>query len=125
MIFFYYCEYLGHRNSVSMRKRCTQCIAPKLHEAHFEARGPKLRGAQLEGSKNLPSIFAPQSFGPLNQKLDFLNFLKVSFVNHCYFRDLYNQYDHYEKRIISRDGTFKDHTASITIILIEYITTTQ
>ena len=39
LLFFFkddYCEYLGPGNYVSMRKRGTRCIAPKLKGAHFE-----------------------------------------------------------------------------------------
>ena len=36
----YYCGYLGPHNYVSMRKRGTRCIAPKLRGAHFEGSKP-------------------------------------------------------------------------------------
>ena len=92
-------------------------------------RGPKLHGAQLEGSKTLRGKFSfnlcPAEFLTPQSKKNVLNFFKVSLVNHCHFRDLYNQYDHYEGKTNSRDGTLKDHTGSRTKILYEYITTTQ
>ena len=51
-----YCGYLGPNNYVSMRKQGTCCIAPKLYG--HTLRGPKLREAQLEGSKTLRGKFA-------------------------------------------------------------------
>ena len=55
-------------NFVSMRKKSTHCIAQNSPE--LTLRGPKVRGVKIEGSKtlraNLPSIFAPRIFGPLN-----------------------------------------------------------
>ena len=48
---YFFGGYLGLHNFVSMRKRGTRCIAPKLRG--HTLRGPKLRGAQIEGSKTL------------------------------------------------------------------------
>ena len=73
-----FCGYLGPRNYVSMRKRGTPCIAPKLRGTHFEgsktSQGEDLGVQKSAGQICLqsiprrlldPSICAPQSFGPL------------------------------------------------------------
>ena len=74
----FFCGYLGPHYYVSMRKRGTPCIAPKLRGAHFEGsiiqRGALQRFPNSAGQRltaNLPrgvldlSSCAPRSFGPL------------------------------------------------------------
>ena len=100
----------GPHNYVSMKKRGTCGTAPRICGAHFKG-SIILRGAlwrlQNSGGQKLtanlprgvlePSKCAPQNYG-------------VIFVNHCRFRDLYNQYEFFKKKNISRDGTFKPWT---------------
>ena len=48
--------------------------------------------------------------------LDLPYFVKVIFVNHCHFRDLYNQYDNCLRKNISQDGTFKLSRSTSSIV---------
>ena len=60
------------------------------------------------------AAFAPQTHGDINSgakittknilKFDFQKNVKVNFVSHCHFRDLYNQYDHFLRIFFLFDG---------------------
>ena len=132
----------GIRNYVSMKKRGTRCIAPKLCGAHFEGSLiPRIALWRLQNSTwqkcivNLshrvlkPSKCALRNYGVFKVRpagfwsnatcallshgdivtgakiprkiilnLDFSYFVSVIFVNHCHFRDLYNQYANFLRK---------------------------
>ena len=93
---------------------CAQCVCKKALETDTLC---------TVSACTLPSIFCGAVFGPLNLRpfsfgphkvwlhinknyLKIRFSFKVIFVNHCYFRDLQNQYEIFKRNLISRDSTF-------------------
>ena len=57
------------------------------------------------------------------QKFNLSNFCKVIFINCCHFRDLYNQYDIFKKKIFHGTVTFNGQDGGVGVYVVSYLST--